>query len=422
VLENIRLAFHGIWAHKLRAGLTMLGIIIGIAAIIAIVSTIQGTNEQIKQNLIGAGNNSVTVQLYDGDYPIDLTYYQLPAGIPVITQDVKDEIAKLREVGAVSLFTSRYVSGSVFNGNTSLDSGRLLGVDTDYFTVFNYRLIQGRTFVRSDYDLSRKVVLLDDTAAKILFPDSSPIDKTVEIMSEPFTVIGVVMQGVTFTPTYDTIQDYYNSINSGGASTGGGVFVPDRAWPIIYQFDEPQSVAVRAVTTDSMTGAGRKTADILNAGLSLPEGSTLTYKSQDLLEKARQMQDLASATNRQLILVACISLVVGGIGVMNIMMVSVTERVREIGLKKALGARKRVILFQFLTEAVTLTSVGGLIGVLAGIVLAEVMSRMSQTMVYISVPFIVIGVLFSMLIGVLFGVFPAFKAANQNPIDALRQQ
>ncbi|MCL2343919.1 MAG: ABC transporter permease [Firmicutes bacterium] len=422
MLENIRLAFHGIWAHKLRSGLTMLGIIIGIAAIIAIVSTIQGTNEQIKQNLIGAGNNSVTVQLYDGDYPIDLSYYTLPSGIPVITQDVKDEIGKLREVSAVSLFTSRYINNSVFNGNLPLDSGRVLGVDADYFNVFSYSLLRGRSFVQSDYDLCRKVVILDDTAAKILFPDSSPLDRTLEIMGEPFVVIGVVMQGSAFTPTYDTIQDYYNSVNSGATSTGGGVFIPNRAWPIVFQFDEPQSVAVKAVNTDSMTNAGKQTADILNARLSLPEGSTLTYKSQDLLEKARQMQDLASATNRQLILVACISLVVGGIGVMNIMMVSVTERIREIGLKKALGAKKRVILFQFLTEAVTLTSVGGFIGVLAGIVLAEVMSRMSQTLVYISVPFIVIGVLFSMLIGVLFGVFPAVKAANQNPIDALRQQ
>jgi len=141
-----------------------------------------------------------------------------------------------------------------------------------------------------------------------------------------------------------------------------------------------------------------------------------------LLEQAQQIQELSSSTNMMLIWIAGISLIVGGIGVMNIMLVSVTERTQEIGLKKAIGARKTKILAQFLTEAAVLTSMGGFLGVLAGIALAYVISYVSGTPVAISVPAAVGAVVFSMAIGIVFGVFPSYKAANLNPIDALRHE
>ena len=149
---------------------------------------------------------------------------------------------------------------------------------------------------------------------------------------------------------------------------------------------------------------------------------SLAYKAEDLLEKAKSLQELGQSTNQQLIWIASISLLVGGIGVMNIMLVSVTERTSEIGLKKAIGARKRRILFQFLTEAAVLTSIGGLLGVLGGIIMAQVISRVSQTPVAISIPAIIFSVVFSMVIGIVFGLLPSVKAANLNPIDALRRE
>ncbi len=141
-----------------------------------------------------------------------------------------------------------------------------------------------------------------------------------------------------------------------------------------------------------------------------------------MLEQAQQIQELSSSTNTMLIWIAGISLIVGGIGVMNIMLVSVTERTQEIGLKKAIGARKGKILGQFLTEAAVLTSLGGILGVLAGTVLAQVISYITTTPVAISIPAAIISVLFSMAIGIVFGVFPSYKAANLNPIDALRHE
>ena len=197
--------------------------------------------------------------------------------------------------------------------------------------------------------------------------------------------------------------------------------MPDATWPIIYRFDEPQNLAVRATSTDDMTQAGEKAADILNAYLTVSD-TTIKYQGEDLLEQANQLQELSNATNQQLIWIASISLLVGGIGVMNIMLVSVTERTREIGLKKALGAKKRKILVQFLTEAAVLTLMGGLLGVVVGIVMAYIISGISMAPVAISGPAIAVAVLFSTLIGVIFGMVPSVKAANMNPIDALRHE
>ena len=171
-----------------------------------------------------------------------------------------------------------------------------------------------------------------------------------------------------------------------------------------------------------MTTAGQKAADILtDALIANPDGSDFDYRSQDMLEQAQQLQQMSEATNTQLIWIASISLLVGGIGVMNIMLVSVTERTAEIGLKKAIGAKKKQILLQFLTESAVLTSLGGLIGVITGVVMAQLISRMMQIPVSISAPAIVIAVVFSTLIGIVFGMLPAVQAANLNPIEALRR-
>ena len=169
-----------------------------------------------------------------------------------------------------------------------------------------------------------------------------------------------------------------------------------------------------------MTDAGRLGAEILNAQIF--ESTNIRYQAEDLLKQAEELQNLSNATNSQLIWIASISLLVGGIGVMNIMLVSVTERTREIGLKKAIGAKKSRILWQFLTEAAVLTSLGGILGVGAGIALAQIISGITSAPVAISVPFILIAVVFSMGIGIIFGLIPSFKAANLNPIDALRHE
>ena len=177
-----------------------------------------------------------------------------------------------------------------------------------------------------------------------------------------------------------------------------------------------------------MTSIGKNMEDIMNqcvtaTGQSEEESeSSISYKAADLLKTVRNLQQVSENTNKQLIWIAGISLLVGGIGVMNIMLVSVTERTSEIGLKKAIGARKRKILWQFLTEAAVLTSLGGILGVIFGLILSQVISQMSKTPTAISFPSIILSVAFSMVIGIVFGLLPSVKAANLNPIDALRHE
>ncbi|SFB20247.1 putative ABC transport system permease protein [Acetitomaculum ruminis DSM 5522] len=453
MIENIRLSFQGIWGHKLRSLLTMLGIIIGIAAIIAIVSTIKGTNEQIKRNLIGSGNNTVKVELRNSEDEYGES--QVSAlGLPEIDKNVINQIEEFDEVESAVVYHSTSVYSGLYYKNNSLSNGHVYGTTAKYFDVAGLKIKQGRGFMDSDISKYRKVAIIDNESLDAFFIDGDPIGQTIEIQKEPFTIIGVVTESEEFEPVINSEEDYY----SYQSEAGGNVYVPYSIWPTIYGYDLAQNVLIKASTTDEMSKAGKTVADYLNSQIpqsqQTPAGqesaamgdqetltdvegdkgdadisgegssskSGISYKAEDKLEEAKQLQQLSTATNQQLIWIASISLLVGGIGVMNIMLVSVTERTSEIGLKKAIGARKGQIMLQFLTEAAVLTSLGGLIGVIAGIVLAQAISKLSSTPVAISVPAAVLGVVFSMLIGIVFGLLPSRKAANLNPIEALRHE
>ncbi len=418
MMENLRFAVENVKGHKLRSLLTMLGIIIGIASIITIVSTIKGTNEQIKQNLIGAGTNAVVVCLHENDYNFDSEYQSAPDGIKLISEEDRAAIEELRGVEDASLFLRREWSDGVYYKNTSF-SGKVYGVDSHYMNVYGYRLCNGRSFVEDDFTKMRKVMMIDAQVAGNLFAQVNPVGKTIEIKGEPFTIIGVVEQSSEFSPVITSINDYYMYTDT----SGGTMFIPSTTWGVAYKFDEIQSVAVRAASTDMMTSVGKRAADYLNENNVGNIGERkLSFESEDLLEQAQQLQSMSNATNRQLIWIASISLLVGGIGVMNIMLVTVTERTSEIGLKKAIGAKKKRILRQFLTEAAVLTGIGGVAGVLVGIILALLLSRIMSVPVSISAPYSAIAVIFSTIIGVAFGLFPAIKAANLNPIEALKRE
>lgn len=417
MIENIRLSFQGIWSHKMRSFLTMLGIIIGIASIISIVSTIKGTNEQIKKNLIGSGTNTVQIQLYQGDYQYEMLYNGLPDGIPVRDETTMEKIKSVKNVEDAAFYTSRSdYNNSVYYGNNGISGLQVFGVDNSYFTTNGLVLKSGRTFVDSDFTDFHAAAIIDADTADSLFDGENPIGKTIEISGIPFTVVGIVDEDSKFEPVINSIDEYYTYYSNSSASR---IFVPSSMWPALYSFDEPQNVAIRVSNTEAMTDAGKAVAEIMNTNVT---NSEIKYQAQDLLKQAQDLQDLSSSTNSQLIWIASISLLVGGIGVMNIMLVSVTERTREIGLKKAIGAKKSRILWQFLTEAAVLTSLGGIVGVGAGIGLAAIISRVTSAPVAISVPSIIIAVVFSMVIGIIFGLLPSFKAANLNPIDALRHE
>ena len=417
MLENFREAFDGIRSHKLRSALTMLGIIIGIASIIAISSTIMGTNEQIKDNLVGSGSNVVTVRLYQGDYPFESAWSTLPDYVSPLTDEVLREIRAIPEVASAALYAQRDAYGQIRNGGSALSAGTIYGIDRSFPAVYGYTVRSGRAITDSDCEYYRKVAMIDETVSAALFSGANPIGETIDICGEPYVVIGEFTRASDFRPTVTTLDEYFTY----NTSTGGKVLIPFSTWPVLFRYDEPRSLVIRAVDTDSMTAAGRKAEEVLN-GTIQQENPEVRYKSEDLLEQAKNLQELSSATNRQLILVAGISLIVGGIGVMNIMLVSVTERTPEIGLKKALGARRRRISAQFLIEAGVLTCLGGVLGVLVGVGLAYGISKVSGVPIFISWYIVILTVVFSFVIGMFFGAIPAYRAARMDPIDALRHE
>lgn len=420
MLENIRISFQGILSHKMRSFLTTLGIIIGIAAIIAIVSTIKGTNEQIKSNLIGSGTNTVQVSLNQNGWAYEFQYSPLPAGVPVFDESLLEDLGNLEHVEGVSeIRTRNYVDGLYYE-NTNLSSSSVYGIDNAYFDVSGLQTIYGRGFTEADHEKAKKVCVIDKTLYNSYMKGIDPVGKLIDISGKAFVIVGVVDKATSFEPTINSIDDYYNYANT----SSGAIYIPGNCWPIVFQYDEPQTYVLRAEDTDSMTDVGKNAAKTINALFTATgsDGTPLEYKSADLLSMAQDLQDLSKSTNFMLIAIASISLLVGGIGVMNIMLVSVTERTREIGLKKALGAKKKNILLQFLTEAAVLSSIGGILGVLCGLALSKAISVLAGVPSAVSVAAIVISVLFSMVVGIVFGLIPSVKAANLNPIDALRYE
>jgi len=415
MIENLSLAVQGVWSHKLRSFLTMLGVIIGIASIITIVSTINGTNQQIKDNLVGAGTNVVNVVLNNDGYPMDFDYEPIPSDVRQISEETRSALTQIDGVENVSLYRFREYSYGIFYKNYSF-TGSTYGIDANYFNVNSMYISEGRNITNDDRALRRKVAVVDQKTASGLFAGDEVLGSVIELNGEPFTVVGICALSVSNEPVINSVEDYYTYIGS----KMGAVFIPIECWDIVYKYDEPQSVSIKAKGTDDMTGAGSAVAAKLNE--TQVRGDSYKYKAEDLLERAASLQKLSDSTNTQLVWIAAISLLVGGIGVMNIMLVSVTERTREIGLKLAIGAKKKRIRFQFLTEAAVLTSIGGVIGVGAGIGLAYMLSYIMGTAVAISVPACIVAVIFSMLIGVVFGLAPAVKASKLNPIEALRYE
>lgn len=396
----------------------MLGIIIGIASIITIVTAIKGANDLIKRNLVGSGKNTVDVKLMAGENEFTFdSADELPAGLGPLPDGAVERLLGFDGVENATAYLSRYAYGSIRHGENSVSSLYVRGIDERYFDTCGYEITTGRPFLPSDGVNSRAVMILDETAARTLFGDEPPIGKEAELEGTPFTVVGVARESSVFSPTISTVEDYYTYRRE----TNGQAFLPKECWPLAYGFDEPENVVVKAETTDDMTKIGKKTADALNEYASVKDGK-VKYAAEDLLGQASQMQQLNSSTNMQMLWIAGISLLVGGIGVMNIMLVSVTERTSEIGLKKAIGAKKGAILAQFLTEAAALTSLGGALGVAAGIGVAYAMHRLSGIAFSIDAPACAGAVAFSMAIGLIFGFMPSVKAAGMDPIEALRRE
>ena len=419
MIENIELSLRGIRTHKMRSFLTMLGVIIGIASIIAIVSIVEGTNKKLEQSLVGSGNNVTSIVLCQENYPYDFSS-GIPNGVPSeISSEDLNAVRAIDGVSDVSVYHSRQNASSVYYQNNTDSMVTVFGITDGYLNTESYRIIGGRDFTENEYSAGAKVALIDQDEIPALFGDENPLGKVIEISKEPFVVVGIVQKpgGTDDSKEYQSINDYY--MDTANVYGTRGIYVPDGTWPLIFEYDEPESLAVHVTDTKQITRIASEASEILNASIS---SSSVKYASSSASEDAETLKTLTNSIRLMLVAIASLSLLVGGIGVMNIMLVSVTERTAEIGLKKAFGAKRRTIMAQFLTESAVLTSVGGIIGIIVGIVLARIFCLVTNLSFAISIPSIFISVGFSMFIGILFGAMPASKASKLNPIDALHRE
>ena len=398
--EYIKMAVHNIMANKGRSFLTMLGIIIGIASVIAIVSVGEGTKNQMNSEIDDIGGGQIAISVSD----------EAQTDEEWITADDVEAIRAVDGIEGVNVSDSFSGETTTGKGNFSL---MLTGEGPDAKLLNNATMKHGVYFGENEVQEAKNVCVLSDADAKRLFGTDDVVGMTVDVncygLTKSLRICGVTTQkenGTFVSYTYEgmpvTINVPYTTMNE---FTG----VSDYFFSVTMQADKSlnsQDVADKVVKLMEKRHqcAGKDYFQV--------------QSFQDIMSSMNQMLDMVTAF---ISFVAGISLLVGGIGVMNIMLVSVTERTGEIGLKKAIGANKRRILGQFLTEAAVLTSIGGILGVFAGVILSAVIAKMSGAPMVISVPAAALAVIFSTVIGLIFGLLPSVKAANLSPIEALRR-
>ncbi|OUA54340.1 ABC transporter permease [Bacillus thuringiensis] len=397
LLDSIKIALSSILAHKLRSALTMLGIIIGVGSIITVVAIGQGGEAALKSQFVGSGNQTVPIH-YSPDIN-DPFGMDMPEA-PKITEEDIFELKKIPEIAHIVTTNSSMESLDIEDKKEMVN---ITGLDNEYFKVNKVKVLKGRSLQESDVDQGNNVVMISKRMEDKVFKDVNPVGKIIEMKSQPMQIIGV-----------------YQSANEFMGMGSSEALIPISLWPTLYGKDEIQNISVQAKNVDDLENAGKKAADVLNSRK--PSDATGKYEVMNLKEIQEGISKMTGIMTMIIGGIAGISLVVGGIGVMNIMLVSVTERTREIGVRKALGATRSKILLQFLIEAVMLTLLGGLIGIGLGYGGAYIVSTFAKWPPLVSWEVVVGGVLFSMTLGIMFGLIPANKAAKLDPIEALRYE
>ncbi len=405
-IQTLKIALLALRTNKMRSFLTMLGIIIGIAAVIAMMAVGTGASYVISQQIASIGSNIILV------LPGSTTSGGLRTGTggaqTLSSDDAKAVMAECPSV-AYAAGTVR-TSGQIVSGNMNWSSV-VMGATPELFDIREWPVVAGRSISQQDVDGAIKVCLLGQTVAENLFGAADPIGNIIRIKKIPFTVIGVLDR---------------KGQSPQGQDQDDSVFVPLRtAQRNLVRSQRTgivSSIIVKAKNEELINKAEKEIQALLNQRHRITNSKESDFSTRNLSEILAVAEQSSKAMSLLLGAVASISLIVGGIGIMNIMLVSVTERTREIGIRMAIGAKKNDILLQFMTEAVLLTMLGGVIGIALGAGGATVVSRLLGWPTMISIQSITIAFVFSAVVGIFFGFYPAKKAAGLNPIDALRYE
>jgi len=407
-LAAVRSAFRALAANTLRSILTMLGIIIGVAAVITMIAVGRGATDRVQEQMKGLGSNIMLVM------PGGVTQGGVRLGASTgqgLSEDDANAIA--RDVPEVQVAAPSMRTGAqVIAGNTNWSTS-IMGSTNDYLEAREWPLQSGRAFEAAEIQGSAKVAMIGQTVATQLFGESDPLDQVIRVKKVPVTIIGVLgkkgqnslgqdQDDIVVVP----ISTYRNRIQGGNAG----------------KLKRIGSISVKVKEGQSMKIAEENIKDLLRQRMKVQPGGDEPFTIRNLTEILQAQEESSKVMTLLLAAVAGISLVIGGIGIMNIMLVSVTERTREIGLRMAVGARGKDILTQFLIEAVTLSLIGGAIGVLIGAMATWAVGQFAGWQVSMTLASIFLATGFSAFVGIFFGFYPARKASKLLPIQALRYE
>ncbi|WP_347551001.1 ABC transporter permease [Pseudalkalibacillus hwajinpoensis] len=393
IWENIKMALMSVKAHKMRSILTMLGIIIGVAAVIVVVAIGQGGEAMLKSQIAGDGN---TIEVFYQPSEEEMQQGKWEDN-PFTQEDIR-QLETIEEVKNIVASSSDFSTVRLREDETDTS---ITGINQAYMDVNNLDIEEGRTFTSADFLGGRRVAVVSEAMQEELFEGKSAIGEIIRIGVQPVEVIGVLKK-----PT--------------GLFAFGSVetYVPWTAMRNMFGTSNYSQVTLQVENADEISTAGTKATNLLNR-LHETEDS---YQVINMEEIAQGIGQITTIMTTIIGSIAGISLLVGGIGVMNIMLVSVTERTREIGIRKSLGATRQQILLQFLVESIILTLIGGIIGILLGSGTAYLVSFFANWPSLISWQVVVGAVVFSMIIGIVFGLLPANKASRLDPIESLRYE